>query len=76
MRVDDQLGRRCDYRGPYQQTGKLIRFSGDYTCTTGDTLAGTFEVTDLEVTANGITGYLRASSGTHTQYGRFAALLE
>lgn len=76
MRVDDQLGRRCDYSGPYQQTGKLIRFTGNFTCSSGDALSGTFEINDLEVTANGITGYLRAASGTHTQYGRFAALLQ
>ena len=75
MRVDDQLGRRCEYRGPYELTGKLIRFSGAYTCDRGDTLAGTFEISDVEVTANGMTGYLRATSGTHTQFGRFAALL-
>jgi hypothetical protein len=74
-RVDDQLGRRCEYRGPYQLAGKLIRFSGSYACSSGDTLSGTFEMSDVEVTANGMTGYLRATSGTHTQYGRFAALL-
>jgi hypothetical protein len=75
VRVDDQLGRRCEYRGPYELTGKLIRFTGTYTCDRGDTLGGTFEMTDVEVTANGMTGYLRATSGTHTQFGRFAALL-
>jgi hypothetical protein len=76
MRVDDQLGRRCEYRGPYQQAGKLIRFSGTFTCNSGDALAGTFAIDDLEVTANGFTGYLRAASGPHTQFGRFAALLQ
>jgi hypothetical protein len=76
MRVDDHLGRRCDYRGPYRQTGKLIRFAGGFTCSSGDALAGTFEINDLEVTANGFTGYLRAYSGSHTQFGRFAALLQ
>ena len=76
MRVDDQIGRRCEYRGPYQQAGKLIRFAGDFTCNAGDALAGTFEVSDLEVTANGVTGYLRATSASHTQYGRFAGLLQ
>ena len=75
LRVDDQLGRRCEYRGPYELTGKLIRFTGAYTCDRGDTLAGTFEITDVEVTANGMTGYLRTTSGTHSQFGRFAALL-
>jgi hypothetical protein len=75
VRADDQLGRRCEYRGPYELTGKLIRFSGTYTCDRGDTLAGTFEMSDVEVTANGMTGYLRTTSGTHSQFGRFAALL-
>jgi hypothetical protein len=75
VRVDDQLGRRCEYRGPYQVAGKLIRMSGTFTCNAGDTREGTFEMTDVEVTANGLTGYLRAATGTHTQFGRFAALL-
>jgi hypothetical protein len=75
VRVDDQLGRRCEYRGPYQLTGKLIRFAGEYACSSGDTLAGTFEMSEVEVTANGLTGFLRATSGGHTQFGRFAALL-
>ena len=75
MRVDDHLGRRCEYRGPYQQTGKLIRFTGDFACDSGDATAGTFEIADIEVTANGLTGFLRATSGNHTQFGRFAALL-
>jgi hypothetical protein len=74
MRVDDPL-RRCEYRGPYQTTGKLIRFSGNYTCTTGDAAQGTFEVNDLEVTANGISGYLRTSASDIHQFGRFAAVL-
>ena len=76
MRVDDQIGRRCEYRGPYRQAGKLIGFNGAFTCSSGDALAGTFSIDDLEVTANGVTGYLRTTSGTHTQAGRFAALLQ
>ena len=59
---------------PLLLPGKLIRFSGAYTCSSGDTLAGTFEMTDVEVTANGLTGFLRATSGT-IRIGRFAALL-
>lgn len=74
MRVDDPL-RRCEYRGPYQTTGKLIRFSGTYACSAGDGASGTFEVSDLEVSANGLTGYLRTWSGELNQYGRFAAVL-
>jgi hypothetical protein len=52
MRVDDPL-RRCEYRGPYETTGKFVRFSGTYTCSSGDAASGTFEVNDLEISANG-----------------------
>jgi hypothetical protein len=74
MRVDDPL-RRCEYRGPYQTTGKLIRFSGTYACSAGDGASGTFEVNDLEVSTHGLTGYLRTWSAELNQYGRFAAVL-
>lgn len=73
LRADDQLGRRCEYRGPYEVTGKLVRFSGAYTCSSGDTLAGTFDFKELEFTPNGLTGYLQTFSGSHSQYGRVAA---
>ena len=74
MRVDDPL-RRCEYRGPYATTGKYIKFSGSYTCSSGDAATGTFEVNDLEISANGLTGYLRTWSGEVNQFGRFAAVL-
>jgi len=74
MRVDDPL-RRCEYRGAYETTGKLIRFTGAYTCSAGDGAEGTFTVEDLEISANGLTGYLRTWSGGLNQYGRFAALM-
>lgn len=74
MRVDDPL-RRCEYRGPYETTGKLIKFSGTYTCSSGDAAAGTFEVNDLEISANGVTGYLRTWSSEVNQFGRFAGVL-
>jgi hypothetical protein len=74
MRTDDHLGRRCEYRGPWEQAGKLIRFWGSFTCTAGDALSGSFEVSDLEVSGNGITGALRAWSATVHQLGRFAAV--
>ena len=74
LRVDDHLQRRCEYRGPYQATGKLFTASGAFTCTAGDALAGTFEISELETTAHGITGALRASSATVNQSGRFAAV--
>jgi len=74
MRVDDPL-RRCEYRGPYETTGKYIKFSGSYTCSSGDGAQGTFEVNDLEIAANGLTGYLRTWAADVNQFGRFAAVL-
>ena len=74
VRTDDQLGRRCEYRGPYEVIGKLVRASGTYTCTFGDQRQGTFEITDLEATAHGVTGYLRTASGADSQFGRLAAI--
>ena len=73
LRVDDQLGRRCEFRGPYQQAGKFTRVSGSYACDAGEPRAGTFELSDLEVTDHGVTGYLRTWSPTHREYGHFAA---
>ena len=72
MRVDDHLGRRCEYRGPWQQTGKLARFTGTFSCSSGENGPGTFELSDIEVTAHGITGYLRTFSGVN-ETGRFSA---
>lgn len=76
VRMDDQLGRRCEFRGPYGQSGKLMRFSGGFTCSSGDAAAGTFEIADLEVSPNGITGTLRMDSPGLRQMGRFAAVLQ
>lgn len=74
MRADDHLGRRCEYRGPWEQAGKLIRFWGTFTCTGGDAPSGSFEVSDLEVSGHGITGYMRTWSPASNQYGRFGAV--
>ena len=71
MRVDDHLGRRCEYRGTYRQAGKLGSFAGTFSCSSGEAGPGTFEFTDLEVSAHGIMGYLRTYSGVH-EFGRFA----
>lgn len=73
IRADDHLGIRCEYRGPYTQAGKLARATGTFTCDGGDTPSGTFELTDFEVTAHGVTGYLRTFAESHNAYGRFAA---
>jgi hypothetical protein len=74
LRADDQLGRRCEYRGPYEVAGKLVRASGTYACTSGDTLAGTFELNELELNDNGFTGSLRTAGGDHSQYGKLAGV--
>ena len=76
LRADDQLGRRCEYRGPYQFAGKLARVTGTYTCDRGDQPSGTFELADLEFTAHGFTAYLKTAAGNGDgQYGRLAGLL-
>ena len=73
MRVDDALGVRCEYRGPFSQAGKIAAANGSFTCTGGDSPSGTFELSDLEVSAHGITGYLRMFAPSTNSYGRFAA---
>jgi hypothetical protein len=79
LRADDSLGRRCEYRGAHRQAGKLATVTGEFTCDAGahgaEAMAGTFEITELEVTAHGITGYLRTTSPSRVQYGRFGAAL-
>jgi hypothetical protein len=74
IRVDDHLGVRCEYRGPYQQSGKIARVTGSFTCDGGDSPAGSFEITELEVTQHGVSGYLRTSSAQTSAWGRFAAV--
>ena len=74
LRTDDNLGHRCEYRGPYQVTGKLVRFSGDYSCSGGDLPAGAFEITELEVTQNGFTAAMRKTAGSDSQWGKVAAV--
>lgn len=73
FRVDESNGRRCEYRGPYQQTGKLAKVAGTFSCNLLAPNVGTFEITDLEVTDNGFTGYLRTYAETRNEYGRFGA---
>lgn len=73
IRVDDPLGVRCEFRGPYTQTGKLAQVSGSFNCNAGDSTEGSFEITDFEVTDHGVTGYLRTWSTTTWAWGRFAA---
>lgn len=70
LRIDEP-GSRCDYRGTRATSGRYATLSGQYTCIGGE--AGTFEITDFEVTQHAISGYLRARTGSDHQYGRFAA---
>ena len=75
VRADDELGRRCEYRGSHRQAGRVATIEGEYTCSAGGSGVeggqGTFAMTDVEVTMHGMTGYLRTSSPALTQYGRF-----
>lgn len=73
VRVDESNGRRCEYRGPYQQTGKLAKLAGTFSCNLLPPNVGTFEITDFEVSAHGFTGYLKTYAETRNEYGRFAA---
>lgn len=78
MRADDDLGRRCEYVGSYVQAGSVGSMAGNYTCTAGrdgiEAGAGTFEMTQIEVTANGLTAALRTSSPSLEQSGRFGGI--
>jgi len=79
MRAEDDLGRRCEYRGAHRQSGKLATVAGTFQCSAGsagiDSASGTFEISDFEVTSHGVTGYLRTASSQLIQYGRFAGAL-
>ena len=72
IRVSDPLGPKCEYRGPFTQSGKIARVTGDFTCTSGDFTTGSFEIVDFEVTDHGITGQLRKFSPGLNATGRFA----
>ena len=74
LRADLHGGGRCEYRGPYEQSGKLLAFTGSFTCDSGDARAGTFELRDVEVTDNGFTGLLRTWSEGVNQHGRIGAV--
>lgn len=69
LRVEDPQG-RCDFRGTRTPAGRQARVDGTYGCATGE--SGTFEITGLEVTEHGLSGYLRTATPGNQQYGRFA----
>lgn len=70
LRIEEPRS-RCEFRGTRTPSGRYATLSGQYTCVGGE--AGTFEITDFEVTQHAISGYLRARTGSDHQYGRFAA---
>jgi hypothetical protein len=70
LRVDEP-GSRCHYVGFHAASGRLGRITGTYACLGG--AEGPFTITDLEVTAHGISGFLRAT-GPMERSGRFALL--
>jgi len=76
LRAEDQFGRTCVYTGSREQAGKVAAVTGTFDCSGGtnglQARAGTFAVTELEVTANGFTGYLRTWSPAGQEYGRFS----
>jgi hypothetical protein len=64
-------GAACHYRGPYHPSGRYATVRGQYAC--GDGEAGTFEISELELTKHGLSGYLRTFGAATNQAGRFAA---
>lgn len=74
VRVLDNLGNTCQYRGTYVTAGRFTRFTGQYLCSGGDAGEGSFEMSDLEISDYGLMGALRTTNGRITQTGRFAAV--
>ena len=68
----DHAGRTCTLAGTAMPTGRLLRADGTYTCDVGDTLAGTFALSEVEGDAQGITGRLRLEGDGLTLEGPFA----
>jgi hypothetical protein len=70
LRVDEP-GSRCHYVGFHVASGRLGRITGQYSCLGG--AEGPFTITDLEITAHGVSGLLR-KTGPMEGAGRFALL--
>ncbi|HSN20671.1 MAG TPA: hypothetical protein VLS49_08335 [Usitatibacter sp.] len=70
---EDNQGRRCEYRGAYAQAGKFGAMTGTFECTRDSAPAGSgsFELSELELTAHGVTGFLRIVSPDRVESGRF-----
>lgn len=74
LRVSDAIQGLCDHRGPYVQTGRYGSFGGRYSCESGE--SGTFEVTRLEFSDQGVTGQLATAGRDGIGRGRFGAVRE
>ena len=70
FRVQDDAG-ACHYRGPYQPSGRYATVRGRFECEGGG--SGDFEISELEITKHGLSGYLRTWSAAASRHGRFAA---
>jgi hypothetical protein len=72
LRTSESIDGLCDYRGPYKQEGRYGSFSGSYTCQSG--LSGTFDVSNLEFTGQGVTALFNRTGADGVGRGRFAAV--
>jgi len=72
LRTSESIDGVCDYRGPYKQEGRYGSFSGSYTCQSG--LSGTFDVSSLEFTGQGVTALFNRTGTDGVGRGRFAAV--
>ena len=71
LRVEEAVSGICEYRGPYQQSGRYGSFAGNFTCARAP--GGSFEVSQLELTDNGVTGKLNTFNAEIGR-GRFGAV--
>lgn len=76
LTVVDSFQRTCVYRGAFHPNGSVASMAGTYQCTNTQEPSpeGTFELSELEATTNGLTGKLRTSSSAVIQSGRFGGL--
>ena len=68
----DDAGGNCDYSGLYGQAGRLGYVSGFFSCTDGR--AGTFDITELQPSAEGFTAKMQSKSSGCQYDGRFGGV--
>ena len=66
--------RACVYSGIYRQAGRLGSAVGTYRC--DETDVGTFTVSEIEATGNGISGRLERRGTNYREYGRFGGVMQ